>query len=659
VVDEWYISMGPVYDKPRDQLTKEEIDASLRYQIMEVVDEIRWIPSFGYEREIDWLLNMHDWMISKKRYWGLALPIYDCQACGSFDVVGGREELRQRAIDGWEVFEAHTPHRPYVDAVKIRCSSCGEPVSRILDVGNPWLDAGIVPFSTMHYREAPAYWAQWFPADFITESFPGQFRNWFYSMLAMSTVLRREPPFRTIFGYATLFGEDGRPMHKSWGNAIEFDEAAERMGVDVMRWMFAAARPEDNILFGWHAGDEARRRLLVLWNAYSFFVTYANLAQWAPSQGLDPEVVKGWPPMDRWILSRAAGLAATAGERLADYDAYAASHLIDAFIEDLSTWYVRLSRRRFSRNDDVTDRHAAFAALHAALVTIARVIAPVLPFVADTMYMNLMTTIDPAAPDSVHLTRWPADELAAFRDESLEAAMVTTRRAVDLARTLRGTAGIRVRQPLARMWLALPGGDLPQRVTLLELVADEVNVKSVELIGDESELVERRVRPLLPKIGKRLGSAIPEVMAAAREGRFEIRPDGSVELGGQVLAADEVEILATPRPGTAVAHDEGLVVVIDTDLTPELRAEGDAREIQRAVQDLRKEAGLALDDRIDLWLDGLPTEVAVHLDAIGTETLAGTASLGSPTDGAVVNRSSVTLDGGVVQVALRRHSGAG
>ena len=201
-VDEWYISMGPVYDKPRSELTPEEVDASLRYQIMEVVDRIRWIPSFGYERELDWLLNMHDWMISKKRYWGLALPIYDCANCGSFDVVGGREELRERAIAGWDAFEGHTPHRPFVDEVTIACSSCGEPLSRIPDVGNPWLDAGIVPFSTLHYREDPEYWKQWFPADFITESFPGQFRNWFYSMLAMSTVLKRTQPFETIFGYA-------------------------------------------------------------------------------------------------------------------------------------------------------------------------------------------------------------------------------------------------------------------------------------------------------------------------------------------------------------------------------------------------------------------------------------------------------------------------
>lgn len=648
LVDEWFISMGPVYDRPREALTPAEVDASLRYQIMEVVDRIRWIPSFGYERELDWLLNMRDWMISKKRYYGLALPIYDCEACGTFDVVGGRDELRERAVEGWEAFEGHTPHRPFVDAVRIACRGCGAPVSRIPDVGNPWLDAGIVPFSTLHYREDPEYWARWFPADFITESFPGQFRNWFYAMLAMSTVLRRQEPFRTIFGYATLFGEDGRAMHKSWGNAIEFDEAAERMGVDVMRWMYAAARPEDNILFGWHAADEARRGLLVLWNVYAFFVTYARLAGWTPAAGAPPVAER--PPLDRWILSRSAGVAAAAEARLRDYDAEAATRILAAHIDDLSTWYLRLSRRRMSRGAGA-DRDAAFATLHAALVALARTVAPILPFLADAMYGNLVTTVDEAAPDSVHLTRWPAGELAPLRDEPLEEAVAVARRAVDLVRTLRGQAGIKVRQPLARAWLALPGGDLAERDALLELIRVEANVRAVELIGDESELVDRRVKPLLPRIGKRLGARIPDVMAAAREGRFEVHADGSVTLAGVTLAPDEVEVQAAPRPGTEVASDDGLVVVVDTALTRELRAEGDARELQRAIQDLRKEAELELDDRIVLWVDGLAPAVAVYLDAVATETLADDVVQGPPPHG--VRVATVALDAGPVRIALQ------
>ena len=254
-------------------------------------------------------------------------------------------------------------------------------------------------------------------------------------MLAMSTVLRREPPFQTIFGYALVFAEDGRQMHKSWGNAIEFDDAADRMGVDVMRWMFAKARPEDNILFGWHAADEARRELLILWNVYSFFITYARLAGWTPADGAPPPTERAI--LDRWILSRAAGTAAAAEARLADYDALGAARVLSAYLDGLSTWYLRLSRRRFSRSDAGADRSAAFASLHEALVATARMLAPILPFLAETLYGNLVTAVTADAPDSVHLTHWPTADLAAHRDEPLEASMAVAQQVVDLARTLR------------------------------------------------------------------------------------------------------------------------------------------------------------------------------------------------------------------------------
>jgi isoleucyl-tRNA synthetase len=651
LVDEWYISMGPVYDKPRSELTAAEVDASLRYQIMDVIRDIKWIPGFGYERELDWLINMHDWMISKKRYWGLALPIYDCE-CGTVNVVGGREELAERAAEGWAEFEGHTPHRPHVDAVKIRCSGCGQPVGRIRDVGNPWLDAGIVPFSTMHYRSDPEYWKGWFPADFVTESFPGQFRNWFYSLLAMSTVLRRETPFKTLFGYALVFGEDGRQMHKSWGNAIEFDEAAERMGVDVMRWMFVNARPEDNIFFGWHAADEARRRLLVLWNAYSFFVTYARLADWSPTDAAPAIADRG--PLDRWILARVARLAGEVEGDLKDYDALDAARAIDTFVEELSTWYLRRSRKRFARGAEAQDRAAAFATMHATLVALTRIMAPILPFLSESMYENLVVAGGLTdVPDSVHLTNWPADELKSLDDRVLQVSMDVVMRAVDLARTLRSQVGIKTRQPLSRMWLAMPGPDrLVDQEALLELLKDEVNVKSIELIGDESQLVDRRVKPLLPKIGKKLGSAIPAVMAAARENKYEILADGSVLIGGVTLAADEVEIQATPRPGTAVAHDEGLVVVIDTELTAELRAEGDARELQRAIQDARKEANVELDDEVFVVVEAtveVQATLRPYLASVGVETRSRIEFGVLPP---AANAVAVDLDAGATRVGL-------
>ncbi|HEX5450988.1 MAG TPA: DUF5915 domain-containing protein, partial [Candidatus Limnocylindrales bacterium] len=590
-------------------------------------------------------------------------------------VVGGREELRERAISGWEAFDGHTPHRPWVDAVKIACPGCGEPVERIKDVGNPWLDAGIVPFSTLHYREEPAYWARWFPADFVTESFPGQFRNWFYSMLAMSTVLRREPPFLTLFGYATLFGADGRPMHKSTGNAIEFDEAAERMGVDVMRWMFARARPEENILFGWEAGDAARRELLVLWNVFAFFVTYARLDGWRPTGGSRGDVA--WEDaaagpsatprvLDRWIRSRLSGTAAGMRVALENFDARTATERLADLIDDLSQWYLRRSRRRFHGTAAPADREAAFTTLHAALATVARLAAPILPFLAEELHQVLVAESG-IGPDSVHLTRWPDVDLAGDGEPRLEGAMATVRQAVDLGRTLRSGANLRLRQPLARAWLALPGGVLEPGLPpaeadeLLGLLADELNVKAIELVGDESDLVERRVRPLLPRVGPRLGAAVPAVMAAARAGEVEIRADGSVELAGQVLAPDEVEILAEPQPGTAVAHAGGVVVVLDTTLDPALRAEGDARELSRAIQELRKEAGLQLDDRIELVLaaeDGRLERLVPYLDALRADTLADrleVVALAALSDAGPdpVRAADLTLSGDRVHVELR------
>jgi isoleucyl-tRNA synthetase len=450
-------------------------------------------------------------------------------------------------------------------------------------------------------------------------------------------------------------------MHKSWGNAIEFNEAAERMGVDVMRWMYASARPEDNILFGYHTADEARRELLVLWNVLGFFTTYSRLGGWQPQRDVIAEQADdpARSLLDRWILSRAAGMAALAGARLAEYDTRDATRAIGAFVDDLSTWWLRRSRRRLSRADDAADRDAAFGTLHLALVSVARTIAPLLPFLAEEFHQVLVTPAQPGAPESVHLSRWPESDLVALRDAPLETAMSDLRRAVELGRTLRGHAGIRVRQPLGRLWLAMPPGSLSEGLEsgagdeLLALLAEELNVKSVHIIGDESELVDRRVKPLLPVIGKRYGKAIPAIMAAARDNEVEYHDDGSVTLGGVTLGPDEVEILAAPRPGTAVAHDEGIVVVIDTELSPELRAEGDARELTRAVQDLRKQAGLDLDARISLWIDG-PTaaldRVEPHFGTVAADTLADGIHRGAPPDGATA--VELALDGGGVSIAL-------
>jgi isoleucyl-tRNA synthetase len=338
------------------------------------------------------------------------------------------------------------------------------------------------------------------------------------------------------------------------------------------------------------------------------------------------------------------------------YDTRGATRAISEFVDDLSQWWLRRSRRRLSRGDDAADQDVAFGTMHLALMAVARTIAPLLPFLAEEFHQVLVAATAEDAPESVHLTAWPAADLAPLRDEALEAAMADLRRAVELGRTLRSQAGIKVRQPLGTLWLAMPP-DWPTDESadeLLAQLAEELNVKTIEIIGDESDLVDRRVKPLLPRIGQKYGQQIPAIMAAARANEVEYHDDGSVTLGGLTLASDEVEILATPRPGTAVAHDEGIVVVIDTELTPELVAEGDARELTRAVQDLRKQAELALDARIELWIDGSAEtleRLKPYLDGVAADVLADAVHGAAPADGATA--VEVVLTEGAVRIALQ------
>lgn len=633
LVDEWFISMGPVYDKPYQEVTPGEKAASLRYQIMDVVTQIRWIPSFGLERELDWLRNMQDWMISKKRFWGLALPIWECDGCQRFDVVGSREELRARAVAGWDEFDGHTPHRPYVDAVELRCDACGGAMRRVRDVGNPWLDAGIVSFSTLEYRHDPAYWERWFPADFITESFPGQFRNWFYSLLTMSTVLENRPPFLTALGFATLMGEDGRPMHKTAGNMIDFDTGANEIGVDVMRWMYVSQRPEANLPFGYGTANEARRQFLIpLWNCYAFFANYAALDGWAPGQG------GGTPStLDRWLLSRLQQLVAACTAALDDYDHVACARELQQFVdEDLSKWYVRRSRPRVWKGGDADDdKLATYTTLYEALVTVAKLVAPSLPFVAETMYQNLVRRVDPSAPPSIHLCDWPAAAPARVDEGVLEAMGL----ALDLVRAghaARAGAKLKVRQPLARASAFVPADRrlraLPTE--LVEVVQEELNVKDVRFVEDVSALATYRVLPNNQLLGPKYGKRFPQL----RQALLALDPAGvarRVQVGEPIelvvegdhlcLQPEEILVQSDPRPGLAVGSEHGVTVGLDTELTPELLREGIARDVVRQIQDLRKRTGFEIEDRIHLRYAAsgeVARAIEEHREYIARETLA-------------------------------------
>ena len=675
LVDEWFISMGETYDKPREQLTPEEKARSLRYQIMDVVDQIRWIPEFGHAREMDWLRNMHDWMISKKRFWGLALPFWVCESCRHHEVIGSEIELKARATAGWEQFEGHTPHRPYVDAVKLACPKCQGVMHRIPDVGNPWLDAGIVSFSTLRYRSDPEYWRAWYPAHWISESFPGQFRNWFYSLLAMATVVDSSPPFLENFGYATLLDETGRPMHKSWGNMIEFNEAATEMGVDVMRWLYSAHKPENDLPFGYHRGDDVRRQHLIpLWNVYSFLATYARLDGWEPGAGasspFDPAYPEGPTPqsdnlLDRWVLARLNQVIPPVTQALEDSDPLSATLVLSAFLDDLSNWYVRRSRRRFWKSEQDADKNGAYATLYHVLVKFIRLLAPFTPFVTETIYQNLVRSVYPQAYESVHHTLWPKYDQDAI-DAGLLEEMELARQVASLGLAARNNANLKVRQPLGRA-LAFAGGKRSLRPELVEIVTDELNVKNFEFVEQASQLVTYRLLPDNKLLGPRFGARFPALRAALAQAdstsvaaSLQTGQPVRLELDGEVveLAPNEVLVQTQPAEGLAVAADKLVTVAVDANVTPELRLEGLAREVVRRVQAMRKEAGFEISDRITTWYQAqgeLEQAFSTWAEYLKAETLSTALMAGEFPDGSYQEEHN--LDGQLLRLAVKRNQG--
>jgi len=619
LVDEWFIAMD-----------------ELRPKLMDATRTTTWYPSFGMERELDWLTNMQDWMISKKRYWGLALPIFDCAECGNFEVIGSETELKERAISGWDKFEGHTPHRPYVDEIVIACSSCGSHVSRIPDVGNPWLDGGIVALSTLNYLHDEEYWRQWYPADLITESFPGQFRNWFYSLIAESTALTGEAPFRHVFTYALMRDEKGAEMHKSKGNAIWFDDAADDIGVDTMRWLFATVNPSANLGFGYNVTDEVRRRfILPLWNSYSFFVTYARIDGWERPTTASP--VGERTLLDRWIISRANELVGTVREGLESYDIATAARAIEHFVvEELSNWYIRRNRRRFWKPESDADKSAAYETLYDALVLVAKLLAPILPYLSEELYQNLVRSVDPDAPLSIHLTDYPvADELLIDRQLSKDMAAVLA--VVRLGRSARAEANIKVRQPLPAILVHTsdPSG-AESVVRLKEQILDELNVKDVRALADLGDVVSHEVQPNLPVLGPKYGKALGGIRAAlmqadASEVAVLVEAGSNITLTVQngtmvELLPSEVLVNLRKREGYAAAQSADATVVLDTNLSPALIQEGVARDVVRAIQDARKQLELNIEDTIDVRYRASERSVANaiegHAEYISREVLA-------------------------------------
>ncbi len=596
----------------------------LRQQLRDANAEVAWTPEYMGKRMDDWLVNMGDWNISRRRYYGLPLPFYPC-SCGHLNVIRSKAELEERATAGLDQLEEL--RRPWIDDVPIRCEQCGEEVRRIPEVGDVWLDAGIVPFSTLGWQNTEyipegyatgaakglttadlpdhAYWEEWFPADWVSEM-REQIRLWFYSQHFMSVVLTGKAPYKRVLGYEKMLDESGREMHSSWGNTIDAPDAFETMGADVMRWQFSAQPPDRNLLFGFGPGHEIKRKLLTLWNSTRFLVDYATIAGFRPEWAAEPPAER---PLDRWLAARTAKFVA---EATSAYESYLTTDVIrafDDFVDDVSNWYIRRSRRRFWDGDAV-----ALQALWTALVQGIRVIAPIMPFLSEHLWQNLVRGASGEPPASVHLAGWPeAGEL----DGTLVAEIADVRRVVALGHQARQATGLRVRQPLRR--LVVEGA--PLAAAHADELREELRVKDVEF--GQVEATELHVKPHLPVLGPKLGKELGAVRVALAAGEFEQLEGGGFRVLGHELAADEVLVERSGKEGWAVASDEGVTVALDTALDPELEREGRVYDLIHTLNSMRKEQGLELTDRITVTLPQADADlVAEHADWIKAEVLA-------------------------------------
>jgi isoleucyl-tRNA synthetase len=598
----------------------------LRPQLLEANQDVEWTPAYMGKRMDDWLRNMGDWNISRRRYYGLPLPFYPCE-CGHLNVLGSKAELEERALGGLDQLEEL--RRPWIDEVPIRCEKCDAEVRRIAEVGDVWLDAGIVPFSTLGWENPAlvpegyatgaakglttadlhdqAYWEQWFPADWVSEM-REQIRLWFYSQHFMSVALTGRAPYRQVLGYEKMLDESGREMHKSWGNAIEAGEAFERMGADVMRWQYCAQPPNQNLLFGFGPGREIQRKLLTLWNSVKFFVDYANVDAFQPAWD-DLPAATDLRPLDRWLIDRTHALVRDA---TAAYESFLTVDVVRAyeeFVDDLSNWYIRRSRRRFWEGDRV-----ALHVLWLALVQSLRVIAPVMPFLSEHLWQVIARDVGGKPPSSVHLAGWPD---APPPDESLLAEVAEVRRVVGLGHQVRAASRLKLRQPLRR--LVVEGA--PLAAAHADELREELRVKEVEFAPVEA--TELHVKPHLPVLGPKLGKELGAVRAALAAGDFEQLEGGGFRVLGHNLGADEVLVERSGKEGWAIASEEGVTVALDTTVDAELELEGRVYDLIHTLNGMRKEQGLELTDRITVTLPQADADlIEIHADWIKSEVLA-------------------------------------
>jgi isoleucyl-tRNA synthetase len=614
---------------------------------------INWVPEhIKAGRFGNWLENNVDWALGRERYWGTPLPVWVCADCKHQEAVASRGELSEKTGRDLSNLELH---RPFVDNIHWNCPKCGGRMQRVPELIDCWFDSGSMPVAQWHYPfENEDKFKEQFPADYICEAVD-QTRGWFYSLHAISTLLFDSVAYRNVICLGHIQDAEGRKMSKSLGNMVEPWDVLQVHGADALRWyLYTATPPGNERRFSANlVGDVVRNFTLTLWNVYSFFVTYANLDKWRPAGQIGN---LSYNSLDKWLLSELNVLVRDVTKAYETYDVTGATRPIEGFVEVLSTWYLRRSRRRFWKSESDSDKQAAYATLYAALVTLAKLLAPAMPFLADEMYQNLVRSVDTEASESVHLAKWPqADET--LIDEALNREMTLVMRLVSLGHSARQKANRKVRQPLAEAAFALSRVEERHAVeTYADLITDELNVKKVRLLDASGDAATFTLKPLPKQLGQKHGSKFPTIQKAILG--MDAASAAPVLLSGQALKVtadgesfdilpEEVEVRANAKSGFAVAAEGAYLAALVTELTPDLIREGLAREFVRRVQDLRKTSGLDVADRIKLHVTatpGLKEAIEAHREYVTAETLTVELRFSDPLSqtGADFGSASVT-----------------
>ena len=595
---------------------------------------INWIPeSIGKGRFGDWLENVQDWGISRNRYWGTPLNIWICEDCGHMHSIGSIEELKSMSGNCPDDIELH---RPYIDAVTIKCPECGKLMHRVPEVIDCWFDSGSMPFAQHHYPfENKELFEKQFPAQFISEAVD-QTRGWFYSLLAISTLLFNKAPYENVIVLGHVQDENGQKMSKSKGNAVDPFDALETYGADAIRWYFYvnSAPWLPNRFHGKAVTEYSRKFMGTLWNTYAFFVLYANIDQFDPTHyQLDYAKLS---VMDKWLLSRLYSTIREADSDLSNYKIPETARALEAFVDDMSNWYVRRSRERFWAKGMEQDKINAYMTLYTALVGFCKAAAPMIPFMTEDIYQNLVKTVDQSAPESIHLCDYPKVE-EGWIDKQLEEDMGHLLEIVVMGRACRNAANIKNRQPISRMYVKSSFSLSEFYKTIIE---DELNIKAVEFTDSISEFITYTFKPQLKTVGPKFGKLVGAVRNAlgnvnGNAAMDQIRANGQLKLdiNGEeiILSEEDLLIESAQKEGYVTESDQAITVILDTNLTPELIEEGFVREIISKIQTMRKEAGLEVMDRIHVFAKGNETISRIlteHGDEIRSEVLADQIVLG-------------------------------